>query len=246
RRFRSASPNGEWLSVICKRRDVSALYLFDPVQGSGMAIDLSSSPCMRYSVRYDWQEQWIGDDRIWVYCNADGGGTYDESGCLMSVATGELACRDRVDWMVAVSPDGERIILREEPGYPEDDYYYIADVGCLTDEAACQELGRIEQMVVGMSSSFVWNHAGSEIAYSTAWSPTTTNFHTILALVDGEDTTLRVVAQGISGYRYVIGISPDDQWMALEGDGNMTWVSVVTGYLHQIADARFLGWYIVP
>ncbi|MFH2102225.1 MAG: hypothetical protein ABIJ39_02555 [Chloroflexota bacterium] len=241
----SLSPNGEWLPVICRRGDISALYLFNPVQGSGRATFLNFGPCMRYSDRFIWQGQWIDDDHIWVYCSA-GTAIISESGCLVSVATGELACREQVDGMWAVSPDGERIILREEPGYPADDYYYIADVGCLTDEAACQELGRLEEMVVGMGSSFAWNHAGSEIAYSTAWSPTTTNFHTILALVDGEDITLRVVAQGIPGARYVIGFSPDDQWMALEGDGNMTWVSVATGYLHQIADARFLGWYVVP
>ncbi|MFH2102227.1 MAG: hypothetical protein ABIJ39_02565 [Chloroflexota bacterium] len=244
----SLSPDGELLPIVCRRGDVSALYLFDPVQGHGRSVLLDFYPCMRYADRFLWLGQWIDADRIWAYCGAgEGGGSYDISGCLAYVMTGEVTCREHADRLKAVSPDGERIILfEEEPGYP-DDYYYITDVECLTDEAACQELGRIEQMVAGLGSVFVWNHAGSEIAYSTAWSPTTTNFHTILALVDGENFTLRVVAQGIPGAHYVLGFSPDDQWMLMEGgDVSVTWVSVATGYLHQIADVGFLGWYVVP
>ncbi|MFH2103336.1 MAG: hypothetical protein ABIJ39_08285 [Chloroflexota bacterium] len=200
---------------------------------------------MRYSVRTNWWGRWIDDNQIWVYCET-GGGSFTEAGCLVSLDSGEYACREEVDGLVAVSPDGERIILGADTEFIGDHYYYITDVGCLTDEAACQELGRIEQMVAGLGSVFVWNHTGSEIAYSTAWSNDNTNFHTILALVDGDDYTLRVVVQGIPGGRYVSGFSPDDQWVLLDGDGKVTWVSVATGYLHQIADARFLGWYIVP
>ncbi|MFH2102872.1 MAG: hypothetical protein ABIJ39_05900 [Chloroflexota bacterium] len=236
--------NHFYVPLLCKYRQTETLVLLDPVAGTSRNYVLENwcTDSNNLVVRFRGID-WLADDRVWVFCQ--GRDYFTMSGCMLSLQTGDLMCVRDIGAVRAVSPIDNTVIAVGQGSQAGEYYYYVTEADCIIDESRCLEMVKIAR-INGSTEQFTWSNDGATIGYSSSESSDNINFYTTLALVDPRDGSIQLITQGLRGTHSVDDFSPDDQWVTLWGFPIMSWVSLETGELFQLADSHFIGWLVNP